>query len=108
MTGICSMTANREELRWYDLFSRGARDWLRHNQKMRDQLLHGLPRILSQADSLGDLGSRKVQVPVKVLEHYRFRLNQENDNTGVGQGQVEAGDVLRPADKQRSHARNDR
>lgn len=102
MTGICSMTVNREELRWYDLFSRGARDWLRHNQKMREQLLHGLPRILSQADSLGDLGSRKVQVPVKVLEHYRFRLNQENDNTGVGQGQVEAGDVLRPADRQRS------
>ncbi len=102
MTGICSMTANHEELRWYDLFSRGARDWLRHNQKMREQLLHGLPRILSQADSLGNLGNRKVQIPVKVLEHYRFRLNQDSDNTGVGQGQVTAGDVLRPADRQRS------
>ena len=24
------------ETPWYDLFSRGARDWLRHNQKVRE------------------------------------------------------------------------
>ena len=24
------------ETPWYDLFSRGARDWLRHNEKVRD------------------------------------------------------------------------
>ena len=24
------------EVSWYDLFSRGARDWLRHNEKVRE------------------------------------------------------------------------
>ena len=31
---------------WYDLFSRGARDWLRHNEKIRDavrELVDALP-----------------------------------------------------------------
>ena len=35
---------------WYDLFSRGARDWLRHNEKIREandrlQFLHGTPDV---------------------------------------------------------------
>jgi uncharacterized protein len=28
---------------WYDLFSRGARDWLRHNDKVRDAVRQHLP-----------------------------------------------------------------
>jgi len=32
---------------WYDLFSRGARDWLRHNEKIRAAVHAHLPQILS-------------------------------------------------------------
>jgi hypothetical protein len=30
-------------IEWFDLFSRGARDWMRHNQKVKDQAILNLP-----------------------------------------------------------------
>ncbi len=81
--------------RWYDLFSRGARDWLRHNEKVREAVRRQLPDLISRADVLGGSGQRRVQVPVRFLEHYRFRLLQGRRQEGVGQGQVRPGDVLR-------------
>ena len=83
--------------RWYDLFSRGARDWLRHNEKVRSTVREQLPELISQANIVGDDGNRRIQVPVRFLEHYRFRLNDDADQQGVGQGQVKPGDTLRPA-----------
>ena len=43
-TGSESQTFNG----WYELFSRGARDWLRHNEKIREAV-----RAHSAADRLG-------------------------------------------------------
>ncbi len=78
---------------WYELFSRGARDWLRHNEKVRDAVRDQLPDIIAGADVMGS-GSRTVKVPVKMLEHYHFKLNQPQQQQGVGQGQGKPGDVL--------------
>jgi len=78
---------------WYELFSRGARDWLRHNEKVRDAVRQHLPEIISGADVLGS-GQRTVKVPVKMLEHYHFRLSDNQQREGVGQGKAKPGDVL--------------
>ncbi len=85
--------------RWYDLFSRGSRDWLRHNQKVRETVKEELPNLISGSDVLSRPSDRTVQVPVRFLEHYRFRLcdDQEESDTGVGQGDGQPGDVLRRA-----------
>lgn len=80
--------------RWYDLFSRGARDWLRHNAKLREAVREQLPELISRSDVISRPGARKVQVPVRFLEHYRFRLRDDAERKGVGQGDVEPGDVL--------------
>jgi len=80
---------------WYDLFSRGARDWLRHNEKVRDAVREHLPEIVAGADIVGG-GSRTVRVPVKMLEHYHFRLRRPEKQQGVGQGEAKPGDVLAP------------
>lgn len=37
---------------WYGLFSRGARDWLRHNQKVRDAV-QALEEFIAQAHIAG-------------------------------------------------------
>ena len=68
-TGSESQTLNG----WYELFSRGSRDWLRHNEKIREAVRAHLPQIVSGSDIIND-GSRTVRVPVRMLEHYRFRL----------------------------------
>ncbi|HKQ29241.1 MAG TPA: DUF444 family protein, partial [Burkholderiales bacterium] len=83
------------ETPWYDLFSRGARDWLRHNQKVREAVKNTLPEILSGEDLMtGSGNNRTVMVPVKFLEHSRFRLSDPSSQQGAGQGRGEPGDVL--------------
>jgi uncharacterized protein len=84
---------------WYDLFSRGSRDWLRHNEKVRDAVREHLPEIVAGADVVGG-GARTVRVPVKMLEHYHFRLLKPSNQQGVGQGAAKPGDVLAPPNGQ--------
>jgi uncharacterized sporulation protein YeaH/YhbH (DUF444 family) len=85
------------ETPWYELFSRGARDWLRHNQKVREAVKNTLPEILSGEDLMtGSAKNRTVMVPVKFLEHSRFRLAEPSSQQGAGQGQGQPGDVLQP------------
>jgi uncharacterized sporulation protein YeaH/YhbH (DUF444 family) len=76
---------------WYDLFSRGARDWLRHNEKVRDAVRSHLPEVVAGGDVLSRGGST-VRVPVRMLEHYRFRLRTPQEVSGIGQGAAKPGD----------------
>lgn len=86
------------ETPWYDLFSRGSRDWLRHNQKVRDAVQQNLPDLVAGPDVITGAQDRTVQVPVRLLEHARFRLADTSDKqTSAGQGQGKPGDILRQA-----------
>lgn len=87
------------EVAWYDLFSRGARDWIRHNEKVREAVEQSLPSIVNNPEALSSSGG-KVLVPVRMLEHARFRLRDTDNNTGAGQGSGKPGDVLRPGQGQ--------
>jgi uncharacterized protein len=83
---------------WYDLFSRGARDWLRHNDKVRSAVREKLPELIANSEVMPRADST-VQVPVHFLEHSRFRLRDSGEGGGVGQGEGKPGDVLaRPAE----------
>jgi len=81
---------------WYDLFSRGARDWLRHNDKVREAVRQHLPDVISAPDLMTGPNQRSVQVPLKLLEHARFKLSSSRATIGAGQGPAKPGDVLRP------------
>jgi uncharacterized protein len=81
---------------WYELFSRGSRDWLRHSEKIREAVRDHLPQIVAGSDIIND-GARTVRVPVRMLEHYRFRLRSDSEPQGVGQGAAKPGDLLGPA-----------
>ena len=80
---------------WYDLFSRGARDWLRHNEKIRDAVRSSLPELIASFDVSGE-GGQVVRVPVKMLEHCHFRLRSRDRLDGFGQGDAQPGDQLAP------------
>jgi hypothetical protein len=85
------------EIPWYELFSRGARDWLRHNEKVRASVRGSLPDLLSGPDLLTRPQDRSVLVPIRMLEHARFRLRETDSHLGAGQGQGKTGDTLREA-----------
>ena len=53
--------------KWYELFSRGARDWLRHDEKVRDSVRENLPQIVAGADVMNDAA--------KTVAASRTRLN---------------------------------
>jgi uncharacterized sporulation protein YeaH/YhbH (DUF444 family) len=78
---------------WYDLFSRGARDWLRHNDKVREAVRAHLPEAIAGGDVLSG-GTKTIRVPVRMLEHYHFRLRAPEQQQGVGQGAAKPGDTL--------------
>src|SRR5512134_392949 len=78
---------------WYDLFSRGARDWLRHNDKVRAAVREKLPELIAGSELLPS-ADRTVQVPVHFLEHARLRLRDPEQTEGVGQGAGKPGDQL--------------
>jgi uncharacterized protein len=80
---------------WYDLFSRGARDWLRHNDKVRAAVRDKLPELIAGSELLPS-ADRTVQVPVHFLEHARLRLRDAEHSEGVGQGAGKPGDQLVP------------
>src|SRR5215470_18997180 len=79
--------------KWYELFSRGARDWLRHDEKVREAVRANLPEIIAGGDVING-GARTVRVPVRMLEHYHFRLRRPEEQQGAGQGKAKAGDVF--------------
>jgi sporulation protein YhbH len=98
MTNHITMSA---ETPWYDLFSRGARDWLRHNEKVRESVQQNLPDLIAGTDLITGNQDRTVQIPVRMLEHARFRLSDSHRHpqSDAGQGQGKPGDVLRPAQR---------
>jgi uncharacterized sporulation protein YeaH/YhbH (DUF444 family) len=79
--------------KWYELFSRGARDWLRHDEKVRDAVRANLPEIIAGGEVINE-GARTVRVPVRMLEHYHFRLRRADEQQGAGQGKAKPGDVF--------------
>lgn len=84
------------ETPWYDLFSRGARDWLRHNEKVREGVRDNLANLIAGPDLITGPQDKTVQVPVRLLEHARFRLAEAREpQSAAGQGSGQPGDVLR-------------
>src|SRR5579862_7184366 len=86
--------------KWYELFSRGARDWLRHDEKVREAVRANLPEIIAGGDVING-GARTVRVPVRMLEHYHFRLRRPEEQQGAGQGKAKPGDTFSDPSKQR-------
>src|SRR5688572_17173017 len=93
---------------WYDLFSRGARDWLRHNEKVRDAVRQRVREYITGPDVLSRAQGGTVLVPVRLLEHARFRLRDPESEHGAGQGDGEPGQVLRPAQPQTGNDEGER
>src|SRR5438045_9614898 len=78
---------------WYELFSRVARDWLGQDAKVREAVRANLPEMIAGGAVING-GARTVRVPVRMLEHYHFRLRRPEEQQGAGQGKAKPGDVF--------------
>jgi uncharacterized sporulation protein YeaH/YhbH (DUF444 family) len=93
---------------WYDLFSRGARDWLRHNEKVRKSVREQLPDLIAGTQLSPAAEQQAIEVPVQLLEHARFKLSRATPEPPktAGQGKGKAGDLIRSV-RQRGDNRGD-
>lgn len=105
-SGFIDRPGGGTDRQWYDLFSRGARDWLRHNDKVRAAVREQLPELIAGSDVLPRADST-VQVPVRFLEHSRFRLRDPAEQEGVGQGEGKPGDMLADPTDRRGEGRGE-
>jgi hypothetical protein len=78
----------------WDLRRRGQRDSNRHAQKIKQAIKKNLHKIIAEEAIITTDGKRTTKVPVKYLDSYHFKHGYPQD--GVGHGDGEPGDVLRP------------
>ena len=57
----------------WDLRRRGLKDAQRHDARVREAIRKNLKRLIVEEAIISSQGDRKVRVPVRYLDHYRFR-----------------------------------
>src|SRR6266705_6318571 len=79
------------ELPW-ELRRRGLQDSLRHDQRVKEAIRKNLRELIAEEAIVTSDGQKRVRIPLRYLEQYRFKYGQPQE--GVGQGAGKPGDLL--------------
>lgn len=89
------------------LRQRGKRDADRHKERLKKAAKENMKEIISSEDIISTDGTgKKIKIPIKYLEQWRFKHGNNKKNHGVGHGgqDLKPGDILQadpePGDKQ--------
>ena len=84
----------------WELRRRGMNDSRRHDQRVKEAIKKNLRELIAEEAIITSDGNKRVRIPLRYLEQYRFKYGQPQQGTGQGQGKP--GDVIG-----RSGQRND-
>ena len=70
----------------WNLKKRGKRDSARHKELLKKAIKENLEEIITQYDLITTDGDKKVKIPIRFLDYYRFKFGKKNSSSGVGQG----------------------
>lgn len=76
----------------WELRRRGLKDSLRHDHRVKEAIKQNLRDLISEEAIITSDGRKKVKIPLRYLDQYRFKYG--NPQKGVGQGKGEIGDVI--------------
>lgn len=76
----------------WELRRRGLKDSLRHDQRVKDAIRKNLRELISEEAIITSDGAKRVKIPLRYLDQYRFKYG--HPQPGVGQGAGEPGDVI--------------
>jgi uncharacterized protein len=79
------------ELPW-ELRRRGLKDSLRHDQRVKEAIRKNLRELIAEEAIITSDGTKRVKIPLRYLDQYRFKYGQPPQ--GAGQGEGQPGDVL--------------
>jgi sporulation protein YhbH len=74
----------------------GERDSARHKEKIKEAIRDNLRHIISEENIITSHKGKKVKIPMKYLDMWRFKAgkNSSADGRGVGHGDAKPGDVI--------------
>src|SRR5689334_13390495 len=79
----------------WSLLRKGQIDQERHKERVRDAIKKNLGSIVSNEAIILSDGKRKVKVPIRSLDEYKFRFDyRKKKNVGTGDGKTQVGDVI--------------
>jgi len=79
----------------WSLHRKGYIDQQRHMQKVKEAIKKNLADIVAEESIIMSDGKKVIKVPIKSLEEYHFRFNQNKvKHAGQGSGNTKPGDVL--------------
>ena len=78
----------------YDLRRRGQRDAIRHSKRVKDAIKKRLRDLIAEESIIVSDGKKKVKIPLKYLDQYRFKYGGKRNQGGTGQGLGDVGDVI--------------
>ncbi len=76
----------------WELRRRGFKDSLRHDQRVKEAIKKNLRELIAEEAIITSDGRKKIRIPLRYLDQYRFKYGQPQQ--GVGRGDGEPGDVI--------------
>jgi len=76
----------------WDLRRRGLADSNRHDKRVKEAIRKNLRELIAEESIITSDGHRRIRIPIRYLEQYRFKYGQPQQ--GIGQGQGQPGDIL--------------
>src|SRR5829696_183461 len=79
----------------WSLQRKGQIDQERHRERVREAIRQNLGSIVSNESIILSDGKRKVKVPIRSLDEYKFRFDyRKKKHVGTGDGKTKVGDVI--------------
>ena len=78
----------------WDLRRRGLKDSIRHDKRVREAIKQNLKELIAEETIITSDGQKRVKIPVRYLDQYRFIFDRATNGRGVGQGPGSVGDVI--------------
>lgn len=75
---------------------RGKRDSARHSKRVKKAIKDNLKDLVADASIISSDGKKKIKIPIKYLDSYRFKHGDNSKREAVGQGSKDAnpGDMI--------------
>src|SRR2546427_10329911 len=91
MSPVNGYGTRQRELPW-ELRRRGLKDSLRHDQRVKEAIRKNLRELIAEEAIITSDGTKRVRIPLRYLDQYRFKYGQPPQ--GVGQGEGQPGEVI--------------
>ena len=70
----------------WELRRRGLKDSLRHDQRVKEAIRKNLRELIAEEAIITSDGTKRVKIPLRYLDQYRFKYGQPHQGVGQGEG----------------------